>query len=152
MTTEPTYAARTSSRLTDCPPEVQSAVEAIRGRLSWASLNWGAEDLHEDALPHIAAAALDSADASLRMQYDASQGDLSDLLTEHRELREAIDALAVEWESDRDVCLAWLANPAMHVDPGHPMRLSAMADLLNRHAEALRVALAAPVAAPKGGA
>ena len=56
----------------------------------------------------------------------------------------AAEALADEWESDRDVCLAWIADPKMHVDPGHPMRLSGVADLLNRHAECVRVAIATP--------
>lgn len=55
-----TFAQRTTSRLSTCPPEVQAAVAAIQRRLSSPSLHWGAEDLHPDALPHIAAAALDS--------------------------------------------------------------------------------------------
>lgn len=37
---------------------------------------------------------------NLQMQYEASQGAMSDLLTEHRELVEAIEALADEWAGD----------------------------------------------------
>lgn len=53
-----TFAERTSSH--HAPPEVLAAVTAIQRRLTWPSLHWGVEDLHPDALPHIAAAALDS--------------------------------------------------------------------------------------------
>lgn len=53
-----------------------------------------------------------------------------------------IEALAAEWEADRDVCLAWLADPKMHADATHPQRLAVLADVLNRHAAALRAALA----------
>lgn len=41
--------------------EVAAAVEGIKQRLSWASLHWGTEQLHPDALPHIARAALEAA-------------------------------------------------------------------------------------------
>lgn len=34
-----------------------------------------------------------------RAQYEASQAALSELMTEHRKLREALDALADEWET-----------------------------------------------------
>ena len=54
----------------------------------------------------------------------------------------AVEARVVEWESDRDVCLAWIADPAMHADEGHPDRLSRVADSLDRHARAMRAALA----------
>ena len=54
----------------------------------------------------------------------------------------AVEARVVEWESDRDVCLAWIADPAMHADEGHLDRLSRVADLLDRHARAMRAALA----------
>jgi hypothetical protein len=57
------------------------------------------------------------------------------------EVRERVEAVASEWESDRDVCLAWIRDESKHVDPDHPRRLSDMADLLNRHAEAVRTAL-----------
>lgn len=39
----------------------EKAIEGIRKRLSWPSLHWGAEDLHPDAIPHIARAALAAA-------------------------------------------------------------------------------------------
>ena len=54
----------------------------------------------------------------------------------------AVEARVGEWESDRDVCLAWIADPAMHADEGHPDRLSRVADSLDRHARAMRAALA----------
>lgn len=54
-----TFAKHTTSR--ECPAEVATAAKGIEGRLSWPSMHWGAEDLHPDALPHIAAAALDAA-------------------------------------------------------------------------------------------
>lgn len=60
---------------------------------------------------------------------------------------DAVLALVREWEADRDVCLAWIEDPAKHADPGHPKRLSDMADILNRHAEAARAALGVPAEA-----
>ena len=53
-----------------------------------------------------------------------------------------VEALADEWECDRDVCLAWIDNPEMHVDKEHPKRLSLQADSLNRRAVEIRAALA----------
>lgn len=42
--------------------DAETAAHAgIVKRLSWASLHWGAEDLHPDALPHIAIAAVAAA-------------------------------------------------------------------------------------------
>jgi hypothetical protein len=54
-----TYASRTSSR--EWPPEVQAVMDGIARRLTWPSMHWGTEDVHPDAWPHIAAAALDAA-------------------------------------------------------------------------------------------
>jgi len=52
-----------------------------------------------------------------------------------------VEALVDEWERDRDVCLAWIDNPEMHVDKEHPTRLSLQADSLNRRAVEIRAAL-----------
>jgi hypothetical protein len=57
---------------------------------------------------------------------------------------------AAELERDRDVCLEWIADRSRHVDPDHPTRLSAMADMLNQHASRIRAALdpASPATRP----
>lgn len=55
----PTFAARTSSR--EWPGEVQAVMDAIAKRLTWPSIHWGTERVHDDAWPHIAATALDAA-------------------------------------------------------------------------------------------
>lgn len=55
-----------------------------------------------------------------------------------------VHAIADEWARDRDVCLAWIADPSKHVDPGHPMRLSGVADVLNQHAVLIRAATPDP--------
>jgi hypothetical protein len=76
---------------------------------------------------------------------EAAEDALARVTREAEALRAQVAAVEAEvavWESDRDVCLAWIADPNMHVDPEHPMRLSGMADILNRHAECIRAALA----------
>ena len=57
--TASTYASRTTSR--EWPAEVQTVMDGIERRLSWASMHWGTESVSRDAWPHIAAAALDAA-------------------------------------------------------------------------------------------
>lgn len=59
-----TFASRTSSR--EWPAEVQAVMDGIAARLSWPSMHWGTEDVHPDAWPHVAAAALDAARAAVR--------------------------------------------------------------------------------------
>ena len=54
-----TFASRTSSHAQ--PLEVQAVKAGIAKRMSWPSMHWGVEDVHPDAWPHIAAAALDAA-------------------------------------------------------------------------------------------
>lgn len=56
-------------------------------------------------------------------------------------IRTAIEAVATEWETDRDVCVARISDETQHEDAGHPARLSQMADLLNRQANQLRAAI-----------
>lgn len=50
-------AAAECARLTGARA-VQAAAEGIKKRLRWASLHWGTEDVHMDAWPHIASAAV----------------------------------------------------------------------------------------------
>ena len=40
---------------------VEKATTGIKQRLAWPSMHWGVEELHLDALPHIARAALGAA-------------------------------------------------------------------------------------------
>jgi len=66
----------TTERVTTADGRVLSDVEAaahegIVKRLSWASLHWGAEDLHPDALPHIAMAAVAAAAPLIEAQVRA---------------------------------------------------------------------------------
>ena len=48
-----------------------AAHAGIVKRLSWASMHWGAEDLHPDALPHIAIAAVAAAAPLIEAQVRA---------------------------------------------------------------------------------
>ena len=53
--------------------DAETAAHAgIVTRLSWASLHWGAEDLHPDALPHIAIAAIAAAAQLIEAQVRES--------------------------------------------------------------------------------
>lgn len=44
--------------------------KAITDRLSWASLHWGTEDVHPDAWPHVARAAIVGVAAALTHEHD----------------------------------------------------------------------------------
>lgn len=81
-------------------------------------------------------------EATLKDYVDAAtvavQNRVTELSSKLSLLRDGITALADEWERDRDVCLAWIADESMHTDADHPRRLSDLADRLNRSAESLR--------------
>ena len=40
---------------------IEQGKKGVAARLRWASIHWGAEGLHADAIPHIARAALEAA-------------------------------------------------------------------------------------------
>jgi len=46
----------------------QAALRQIADRMTWPSLHWGVEDVHPDAWPHIAIAAVKGARPVLRVE------------------------------------------------------------------------------------
>lgn len=57
---------------------VEAAVDGIRDRLKWASMHWGVEDVHPDAWPHIARAALTAAAPYIAAQAMAEPLDVTE--------------------------------------------------------------------------
>lgn len=93
------FASRTSSR--EWPPEVHAVMDGIAARMAWPSMHWGIEDVHQDAWPHIAAAALDAA-AALPALREGIAAEVLGPVREREPGRDAVNAMARvlidEWE------------------------------------------------------